>query len=836
MSGSVLKWFSSYLSAIKTYLRLLLECLKYQMTRPDSQKQALLTIFSICQKNSQYVEFFREIGGISFIYNLSKSSSYSEVKETALFTLASFAELHESCKQTLCREETFCDLAVHLKQEMPLTQKRVAVYMLSVLVANNRRGQTFAKTSSCIETLLSLFRHSFPGANDCSEQLQFWATVSSALCGSVNNPQNEENQNVCMRAFPLVKTWLQEVTLARVELAQPVCSFIGMTVANNFCAQEYFVSMGGLDSLSSTLTRVLPQSAHSATACKMATIIIKTLSACISNNERLVSFLSNLRIIPGLLCLLSSPILVPQDQLAVVLTIGHLTDACVKHQSQLLLAGGLPLMISLLTEACDEEVRKAAMFVLHTCKKITESLGRGVPVQDEVESDIERYRESAREILQRIQQLEKKIGEKQWDRGTESQRHSMQRSASSVECNEEWWEDSVIRKVKVRHRVCEELLTTSPGTPDQPITSQRPYIQESLVSIISEECLSPSQVPFFQDSILGQGIEREQEQLRENKQSSERIIERCNDLETRRGGYSNKIDVGEKRKMRSERVVKRLKMMALVNQDSENERHKCNTPTGDSRDTGGPHIFRHPDPMKRGQCIQTHSNDEISLCSELLDKEIKRFLKPLSTSTPGNLRCAGCMNGMHEVDSRLFGAVMHCCRYKCDFHLVLLEVENRFRRSQQLVRASHSETHAHINTHGKSREHNSCTNVEKERESHGLSHHFQDGFLSLTPLRRPCEAKGSNMEKKTIYRNLEKMFEARVHNNSSGKHRERRNWTADELLYLSEGVTRFGHSWNSILWAYPFQPGRTNVDLAKKYQRMQKAKAQGIDLYDTANL
>ncbi|XP_052007865.1 telomere repeats-binding bouquet formation protein 1-like [Xyrauchen texanus] len=829
--------------AIKTDLRLLLECLKYQMTRPDSQKQALLTIFSICQQNDQYVEFFREIGGISFIYNLSKSSSYSEVKETALFTLASIAELHESCKQTLCSEETFRDLVEHLKQEMPLTQKRVAVYMLSVLVANNRRGQTIAKTSSCIETLLNLFRNSFPGANDCYEQQQLWATISSALCGSVNNPQNEENQNVCMRVFPLVKTWLQEVTLPRAELAQPICSFIGMTVANNCCAQEYFVSVGGLDSLSSTLTRVLPQSAHSAAACKMATVIIKTLSVCISNNEWLISSLSNFSIIPGLLCLLSSPNLDPQDQLAVVLTIGHLTDACVEHQSQLMLAGGLPLMISLLTEASDEEVRKAAMFVLHTCKKITESLGQGVTVQDEVESDMEGQKQSAREILQRIQQLEKKIGTKQWRSDTESQQHSMQRSASSVECNEEWWEwDSVMQKVKGHHRVCEELHTTPAGTPDQPTTNQRPYDKESLVSIISEECLSPSQVPLFQGTIPGQGKEREQEQMRENERSSERKIQSSIDLETRREGDSKKRDLEEKRKMMSERVVKRLNMMAFMNQNPENEgneqhkhQHKCNTPTGGSGDRQRPHIFRHPDPIKRRRRIQTLSDDEISLCSELLNKEIKRFLKPLSTSTPGNLRCAGCMNCIHEVDSRSFGTAMRSCRYKCDFHLVLLEVDDRFRESQQLASASHSVTHTHINTHGKSREHSTRTNVVKKRESCGLSH-CTDEFLSLTPLRRPCETKGSNMEKKTVHRNLENTFKDCLPKNSSGRHRERRNWTADELLYLSEGVKRFGHSWNSILWAYPFQPGCTNIDLAKKYQRIQKTKAQGLDLSDARNL
>ncbi|KAL0167664.1 hypothetical protein M9458_035886, partial [Cirrhinus mrigala] len=94
------------------------------------------------------------------------------------------------------------------------------------------------------------------------------------------------------------------------------------------CAQEYFVSVGGLDSLSDTLIRVLSQLALSASACKVATVITKTLSACITNNEQLVSSLSKLKVIPGLLCLLSSPNLDPQDQLAVVLTIGQFTDAC----------------------------------------------------------------------------------------------------------------------------------------------------------------------------------------------------------------------------------------------------------------------------------------------------------------------------------------------------------------------------------------------------------------------------------------------------------------------------------------------------------------------------
>lgn len=38
---------------MKTDLNLLLECLKYQMDCPSSQKEALITIYSICQQNSK---------------------------------------------------------------------------------------------------------------------------------------------------------------------------------------------------------------------------------------------------------------------------------------------------------------------------------------------------------------------------------------------------------------------------------------------------------------------------------------------------------------------------------------------------------------------------------------------------------------------------------------------------------------------------------------------------------------------------------------------------------------------------------------------------------------
>ncbi|KAL8194815.1 UNVERIFIED_CONTAM: hypothetical protein K2H54_036579 [Gekko kuhli] len=57
------------------------------------------------------------------------------------------------------------------------------------------------------------------------------------------------------------------------------------------------------------------------------------------------------------------------------------------------------------------------------------------------------------------------------------------------------------------------------------------------------------------------------------------------------------------------------------------------------------------------------------------------------------------------------------------------------------------------------------------------------------------------------------------------KRRTRKDFTSEEIDYLLDGVQKRGHHWNTILWAYPFQKGRTNVDLAKKYFKLQAISA-----------
>ncbi|XP_078257675.1 telomere repeats-binding bouquet formation protein 1-like [Rhinoraja longicauda] len=149
---------STILCGLKTDLDLLLECLKYQMDSPETQKQALVTIYSICQQNCEASEYFRMIGGLEYIHGLIKLTDASLVHEAALFTLGALAESSVYCQQSLCTVELLSDLATSLaKKDASLILKRMDVYMILVLVSHNKIGQALARTTGCIDVLLNLF-------------------------------------------------------------------------------------------------------------------------------------------------------------------------------------------------------------------------------------------------------------------------------------------------------------------------------------------------------------------------------------------------------------------------------------------------------------------------------------------------------------------------------------------------------------------------------------------------------------------------------------------------------------------------------------------------------
>uniref|UniRef100_A0A8C3JEX8 Telomere repeat binding bouquet formation protein 1 n=1 Tax=Calidris pygmaea TaxID=425635 RepID=A0A8C3JEX8_9CHAR len=319
---------------MKTDLNLLLECLKYQMDCPVSQKEALITIYSICHQNSEASEYFREIGGLMFINDLAKSSVHCIVKEAALFTLGVIIESNVYCQQTLCTSALFEDLIVFLiNEDSGVNLKRMSVYVILVLVSNNSNGQTYVRDTGCIGLLLQLFRTTLSTSkmnlsDESSNQCyQLWSSVCSTLCACVNNPQND-NQNICCSVLPYAKEWLESST--EPEIVRPICSFLCLTVANNSYVQKYFVSVGGLDTLAKVLIRLMQDSSVSHSNTKLAVVVTKTLDACIANDSAMGVVLTKYHTVSELLKLLSHDTLDTGEKVSIILTIGHCTEVCGK--------------------------------------------------------------------------------------------------------------------------------------------------------------------------------------------------------------------------------------------------------------------------------------------------------------------------------------------------------------------------------------------------------------------------------------------------------------------------------------------------------------------------
>ncbi|XP_054475755.1 telomere repeats-binding bouquet formation protein 1 [Anoplopoma fimbria] len=801
-------------NTIRTDLSLLLECLKFQMKCPDLQKQALLTIHSICERREDNVDLLREMGGVSFVYNLSKSAIVrSDVKETALFTLGTLAEANVYCKNYLCRKETFTDLAGWLlKEDIPLTQKRVSVYLLSVLVANNKSGQTLGQTTGCLDILLDLFRTTSPlsteptfRAANATQTYQLWASVSSALCGCVNNPQNEEGQRICVAAFPIIQVWLQQIALQHTDIFQPICSFIAMTVANNSYVQESFSASGCLDTLTLALVRLASAADTSLLSCQLSVTISKTLSACITENSSLASGLSQYGLVSHLFSLLASPHLDPEDRLSVLLSLGHCTEASEEHQSQLVQCGGLPLIITLLTEDTSEEVRKAATFILQTCKQATMSLGvTGLMVkQGEGENvdpviNMEGFKSSARELLRRIDLLER-------------------REAKDAEDEQD---DT-------------EPLTSNEGlgqpslAPGYPLPLQRKgsiktihtaYRQNSTLKHVEAGADNNIKLQTVRNVIKIQNDS-------ELKQMSSNLSMQRETAKASGGAVWCSVCNGTGALMPSH-------LQSLEG---------CREPrTADNQ-------------LLKPQASVRHSVPKEIRCSdeeELQNSEISTMRKiPVEEHSLSRVRCAGCVLPFEEVTSRTFESLQSSCHHSCDMHKTLQEATERFRTrhcnlllgreyqddtveraNQQSERVSAAEPQRNwINWSEVS-----LTPISKgavKGKSSLPEHHWKNhNGIALTPLHR-----GAKKETLTAYNKTERIGEIK-----SGHHtiddeprtstdhcstgRKRKDFSSEEVRYLLCGVKTLGFSWNSILWSYPFQPGRTNVDLAKKYRRLMVSR------------
>ncbi|XP_056656669.1 telomere repeats-binding bouquet formation protein 1 isoform X3 [Monodelphis domestica] len=622
---------------MKTDLNLLLECLKYQMDNPSSQKEALVTIYSVCQQNSDASIYFREIGGLMFVKNLAKSSIHSMVKEAALFTLGAIAECNVYCQQTLCTSEFFEDIIWFLsKYESNINLKRMSVYVMLVLVSNNRTGQTLVRETGCISILLQFFRTALSlsemdlSNETINQSYQLWSSVCSALCACVNNPQNDVNQKICSSVFQHANKWLQ--SCIKPEIIRPICSFICLTIANNTHVQEYFISIGGLAVLSEVLIKLEQDSHGNLPSAKLAVVVTKTLDACIADNPAVGVVLSKYHIVSKLLTLLLHESLDSGEKFSIILTLGHCTESCEENQLHLFQNNGLPLMIQVLTESQNEELNKAATFVLHNCKKITEKLSLNLEESSEMneaqhlkelkvrERNIEGFWKKAKEILHRIEQLENKEDEEKRE-------------------GRKLVDDSFPRSLNIQKSKCPRMDST-----DRVVNAERNYLQK--------ECQP-------QSSMLNTAAKSEapagpEPQNLSGNDKTNLASAHCKASEPARALSSTAVPLAASTS-RSPCVYQGV--------------------TGDKSEQAR----KNPAPAVRSRKHQLSVTDPLMLCSDIISKEVSNFQGSDNYPKTLNFRCSGCIEVGKALNSRNFSRLLHSCPFQCDRHKVILEAEDRYK-------------------------------------------------------------------------------------------------------------------------------------------------------------
>ncbi|NXF45266.1 TERB1 protein, partial [Oceanites oceanicus] len=624
----------------------------------------IFVLFSVTGEASEY---FREIGGLMFINDLAKSSVHCIVKEAALFTLGIIIESNVYCQQTLCTSALFEDLILFLiNKDSGVNLKRMSVYVILVLVSNNSNGQTYVRDTGCIGLLLQLFRTTLSTSEmNLSEEntnqcYQLWSSVCSTLCACVNNPQNGKyNQNICCSVFPYAREWLESCT--EPEIVRPICSFVGLTVANNSYVQKYFVSVGGLDTLAKVLIKLMNDSCMSHSSTKLAVVVTKTLDACIANDSATGVVLTKYHTVSELLKLLSNDTLDTGEKISIILTIGHCTEVCEENQCELLQNNGLPLMIQVLTESQDEELNKAATFVLQNCKQMTERLSlkindNSLNVNNAEELDVQvrkrslqDYWKKAKEILHRINLIEKE--------------HDEERVQGRVFVD-------ISSEANTEASKYHEVSAADPKTYIERTHKEVHYPQ--LTSKSDHQVLAPS----VNSSPLKNEIVNTMDPVTASTRQSEQSFVPCSVNEMQTDSVIQSYSTNEKTP-----CVKNLSILQ--------QRIDC--------------IF-----LVCGFFFLLLLNlDQRSFYSEIT-KEEKSTSTTSATHKKADLRCLGCTAGELSFNSKTFTKMLQSCPYQCDHHKVILEAEEIYKK--QLCKLA-----VHNNSRYAAHEKILLTPVKKER-------------------------------------------------------------------------------------------------------------------------
>ncbi|KAF5919626.1 hypothetical protein HPG69_000227, partial [Diceros bicornis minor] len=397
--------------------------------------------------------------------------------------------------------------------------------------------------------------------------------------------------------------------------------------------QKYFISVGGLDVLSQVLVQLELDSHKTVSSAKLAVVVTKTVDACIADNPTFGVVLSKYHIVSKLLALLLHESLDSGEKFSIILTLGHCTEDCEENQYDLFKNNGLPLMIQALTESQNEELNKAATFVLHNCKKITEklSLSLGEYSFDENETEqlkdvnvkeknLEEHWKKAKEILHRIEQLEREGNEE------EIQREKYKDNISSVNIN-------IQNTLKHLHA---DSIGGGPKAEDKDKSQSRRLQSYKSPGVMSQTCTNDDQM--------------------------KTLLKNANPVNAcyRESGQNKTLCKANSSCSQNLHEEITFEKKNFVSQSSD-------------------HVFKHPTPIVENRKQQLPVTDPFTLCSDIINKEVISFLATNNCSKMLKYRCPGCIAVGKSLNSRNFSRLLHSCPYQCDRHKVIVEAEDRYK-------------------------------------------------------------------------------------------------------------------------------------------------------------
>lgn len=451
-----------------TDLPLLLDCLRYQRGCPSSQRQALTTMATMCTRSASSRDRFRTSGALSFVLDLlfpspTHPSPSHQVQQAALYTLGCAAEQNLMNQMKLCEGRVFSLLSsIFADPSSPLALKTSAAYLAGCLMCNNSQGQSLSREGKVLHKLITLFKEHLPAQpqhpqeqGEGADSFSLWSSICSALCTATNNPQNESNQSLCCKVFPAALSVLQAPP-TQPNPARPAVTLIASCIANNATAQDRLRMVGGLEVLVRALRDLLNQQhtpLHSSSeTTELCLQIVKTLSAAAFGHSSNCAQLSALGVTPLLLTLLKGAGLDSPARLTIIMCLGLLAEENANTQCEIAEGGGLPLLLNSMADTKEEELCKAATFVMQCC--LLEDNPKGESPSPSIEDH---------NISSSIARLEKLLQSKQ-TAVPDSPSGSHHRATSSMGLNPELLRNLDSQKLPVSDRVSRWLDQTNEPT------------------------------------------------------------------------------------------------------------------------------------------------------------------------------------------------------------------------------------------------------------------------------------------------------------------------------------------------------------------------------------